>query len=268
MKSEIQKANGPAEVAASTPSQVPSKPKGLKNMGSNTTTALCGATYLTETENPWVKSRRLARELADTMSNMDEVDRPAYAMVFPDNSRGYRYGFASSGVSDMAKMKLPVDQVNDLSQELADVLDEYADGQFMAVVLPRSRSMGWPVMFGSIKAQQELISEKAKEATLVDEGKKDPLVAAIKAYLAGLDDFNANAPLDNNGANAYAEKSYLPPMRVLNEWDQPATSLQGSILALQIANRDSGGVYGCEAAERMVNAALGYLQNLNGRPEA
>ncbi len=219
---------------------------------------------LPEIENPWVKARRLARELSNTLASIGDGDRPEYAMVFPDASRGYRYGFASSGV-DAPSLKLPVDQLNDLSQELADVLDEYADGQFMAVVLPRSRSMGWPVMFGSIKAQQDLISAKAKESILVDEGKSDPLVTAINAYLAGLDDFNANAPLDDNGANAYAGQSYSPRIQVLNEWDQPATSLQGAILALQIANRDSGGVYGCEAAERMVNAAIGYLEALGGR---
>ncbi|MEJ5025970.1 hypothetical protein [Brucella anthropi] len=123
---------------------------------------------LPEIENPWVKARRLARELSDTLASIDDGDRPEYAMVFPDTSRGYRYGFASGGLSDPCKLKLPVDQVNDLSQELADVLDEYADGQFMAVVLPRSRSMGWPVMFGSIKAQQDLISQQAANASKVE----------------------------------------------------------------------------------------------------
>lgn len=122
---------------------------------------------LPEIENPWVKARRLARELSDTLASIGDVDRPEYAMVFPDTSRGYRYGFASSGV-DAPSLKLPVDQVNDLSQELADALDDYADGQFMAVILPRSRSKGWPVMFGSIKSQQALISQQAANASKVE----------------------------------------------------------------------------------------------------
>ncbi|MBA8843975.1 hypothetical protein FHW02_002027 [Ochrobactrum sp. RH1CCR137] len=123
---------------------------------------------LPEFENPWVKARGLARELSDTLASIDDADRPEYAMVFPDASRGYRYGFASSGLSDPCKLKLPVDQLNDLSQSLADALDEWQDGEYMAVILPRSRSNGWPVMFGSIKSQQDLISAKAKEALEVE----------------------------------------------------------------------------------------------------
>jgi len=117
-----------------------------------------------EFEKPWVKARRLARELSDTLASIDDADRPEYAMVFPDTSRGYRYGFASGGLSDPVKMKLPVDQLNDLSQSVADALDEWQDGEYMAVILPRSRSNGWPVMFGSIKSQQDLIAAKAREA--------------------------------------------------------------------------------------------------------
>ena len=128
------------------------------------------------TENPFVKIRRLARELSDAMAEIDDVgdDRPEYAMVYPDCSRGYRYGFASKGLSDHplgSKMKLPVDQLNDLSQSLADALDEWQGGEYMAVILPRSRSHGWPVMFGSIKSQQDMIAEKAKEALAVEASK-------------------------------------------------------------------------------------------------
>lgn len=158
-----QKSKGPAEAATSKPGDVHLTHQGKKNMQSNTTELPGPAT-----ENPWVKARRLARELSDTLASIADEDRPEYAMVFPDTSRGYRYGFASGGLSDPCKLKLPVDQLNDLSQSVADALDEWQDGEYMAVILPRSRSNGWPVMFGSIKSQQDMIAAKAKEALEVE----------------------------------------------------------------------------------------------------
>ncbi|MGB3348305.1 MAG: hypothetical protein WBA85_06020 [Brucella anthropi] len=122
---------------------------------------------LPEIENPWVKARRLARELSNTLASIGDGDRPEYAMVFPDASRGYRYGFASSGV-DAPSLKLPVDQLNDLANSMSDALDEWQGGEFMAVILPRSRSKGWPVMFGSVKSQQDLISQQAANASKVE----------------------------------------------------------------------------------------------------
>ena len=46
----------------------------------------------------------------------------------------------------------------------------------------------------------------------------DPLLDAIQAFRAGLADYSANAPDDNDEADAYVEMSYGPPMEVLEEW--------------------------------------------------
>jgi len=88
----------------------------------------------------------------------------------------------------------------------------------------------------------------------------DPLLDTINAFLAGLADFEANAPLDDDAANAYADISYGPPLAKLNQWTEPAKTRAGALKALEIAVEDSGGVHGCEAAERMIKAAIGYLK--------
>jgi|GEM_PF-7046616 len=48
-----------------------------------------------EPEHPWVKARRLARELSETLESIEPDDRPTCIMVFPDTSRGIRYGIVS-----------------------------------------------------------------------------------------------------------------------------------------------------------------------------
>ncbi|MCK8779054.1 hypothetical protein M0654_03550 [Rhizobium sp. NTR19] len=91
----------------------------------------------------------------------------------------------------------------------------------------------------------------------------DPLLDTIRAYQRGLEDFNRLAGgLDNDECSALADITYGPHLDRLTEWNAPATTLEGAMEALRISVSDQGGVYGCEAAERMVLAALGYLEGL------
>lgn len=107
----------------------------------------------------------------------------------------------------------------------------------------------------------DLIAEaKSLTSTEVRATISDPLLETINAYLDGLADFNANSPMDDDGANAYAAISYCPPLATLSQWTEPAKTREGALKALQIAIEDSGGVYGNEAADRMVKAAIGYLK--------
>ncbi len=46
-------------------------------------------------EHPLVKAKRLAREISATLESIEPDDRPSCIMVFPDNSRGYRFGIVS-----------------------------------------------------------------------------------------------------------------------------------------------------------------------------
>lgn len=152
--------------------------------------------------------------------------------------------------------ELPVQRVTRLAYELSDALDEYADGTMMAAITPRNCSTGCPVLFGPISTHRSMVTLQANNT----QPSYDPLLEAIDAYLAGLDDFNKNAPeLD---WEAYADRSFEPPLKVLSKWTQPAWTRQGALKALQIAMDDAHGVYGSEAAERMVKAAMGYLAGI------
>lgn len=87
----------------------------------------------------------------------------------------------------------------------------------------------------------------------------DPLGETIAAYYAGLDDFNANAPGDNDGADAYAADSYGPPMNQLMAWVEPAKSRQSAIAALRLVV--SSLVVGDDyVAAPMAQAALRYFE--------
>lgn len=152
----------------------------------------------------------------------------------------------------------PIDRVTRIAHELADALDEYADGTMMAAITPRNRSNGCPVLLGSISTHRSMVTLQATNT----QPSYDPLLEAIDAYLAGLDDFNKNSPEDHDQAQAYAEVSYGPPLEVLCNWTQPAWTRQGALKALQIAMADSNGVYGSEAAERMIRAAMSYLAGI------
>ena len=89
----------------------------------------------------------------------------------------------------------------------------------------------------------------------------DPLLKAIAAYRAGMNDYNLNAPDDNDAADAYADVSYGPPMRILDEWSQPARTLQGAIEALRLLAETPH----CTFTESMIAAALGYFDREAGR---
>ncbi len=89
------------------------------------------------------------------------------------------------------------------------------------------------------------------------------LTLAIAAYQAGLADYNAHAPSDNDAADAYARVSYAPPMDALRQWTAPAASHAEALLALDTAleELDIGDV---DTAEVLVRAAALYLRGAGG----
>ncbi len=89
--------------------------------------------------------------------------------------------------------------------------------------------------------------------------KTETLLEAIQAYRAAFADFTANAPADNDAAySAYADKTYVPLLRKLDGWDQPAATFEEAVEALKTVN-DAGGFYHCDAGERMISAALAFF---------
>ncbi|QGA56889.1 hypothetical protein [Brucella sp. 2280] len=63
-----------------------------------------------------------------------------------------------------AASELPVERINRLSRELSEALNEWMDGEFMAVILPANRGNGYPIMFGNIDNQKEAIAHQAGRA--------------------------------------------------------------------------------------------------------
>ncbi|WP_146198918.1 hypothetical protein [Falsochrobactrum shanghaiense] len=59
----------------------------------------------------------------------------------------------------------PVMRVNRLSRELSEALNQWMDGEFMAVILPATRGNGYPIMFGNIENQREAIAYQAGRAS-------------------------------------------------------------------------------------------------------
>lgn len=87
----------------------------------------------------------------------------------------------------------------------------------------------------------------------------DPLGETIAAYYAGLDDFEANAPGDNKGADAYAAVSYEPPMERLIGWSDPAATRQSAIAALRLVVSSLAVGDDC-VAKPMAAAALSFFE--------
>lgn len=87
----------------------------------------------------------------------------------------------------------------------------------------------------------------------------DPLLDLIQAYRAGLVDFRENAPEDDDGANAYADETYCPPMIALESWKAPAKTRASALSALTLAKEahcaGDGSLVG-----PMISAALSYFE--------
>jgi len=88
----------------------------------------------------------------------------------------------------------------------------------------------------------------------------DPLVEAINAYRAGMQDYNGNSPDDTQGADDYIEVSYGPPMERLEAWKAPAITRKGAVEALRLAIKENSDYYANSLVGSMVLAALGYLE--------
>lgn len=84
---------------------------------------------------------------------------------------------------------------------------------------------------------------------------------AIRLYQRGLADFNIQAVGDADW-NKVADVTYGPHLSALAEWDQPASSFEGAVEALRISLTEEDGVYGCDAADRMVKAAYDFLKGV------
>ncbi|PWI54797.1 hypothetical protein B5K03_08740 [Rhizobium phaseoli] len=87
----------------------------------------------------------------------------------------------------------------------------------------------------------------------------DPLLDAVAAFRSGMADYNANAPQDDAGANAYCLISWMPPHAVLANWTAPATTRAGAMAALRLAV-DEEETGDSPLVGPMMRAALAFLE--------
>jgi hypothetical protein len=136
----------------------------------------------------------------------------------------------------------PIARVNRIGCEMAVALNDYADGTMHAVIYP-SEKREFCVGF--------VISDLPAA--------EDPLIATIRAYESGIEDFRQNAPNDDPGADAYAKLSYEPPMQALEEWSNIARSPESVHAALKLAKRATkDGDHPLAAS--MITAAIGFYE--------
>lgn len=91
----------------------------------------------------------------------------------------------------------------------------------------------------------------------------DPVIGMIKAYNDGNEAFCAIKEADwpsLGGEDAVIEMTYGAPMKQLDNWSQPCTSMAGAIAALRFALQESEDFYCEPSVTSMITAALGYLE--------
>jgi hypothetical protein len=88
--------------------------------------------------------------------------------------------------------------------------------------------------------------------------KRDPLIDAVLAYQAGMRAYN-HLPENDEGAE-FAELTYEPGMRLLENWPNPAQSHEGAIAALRAAQAEMQDNEAPLLAKTMVNAALAFFE--------
>jgi hypothetical protein len=76
--------------------------------------------------------------------------------------------------------------------------------------------------------------------TFGNSGNDDPLVAAIQAYEEGNAKFcSIPSVVSDPNEERWIAETYGPPMKVLQDWEDPARSMEGVIRALKVLDDDS-----------------------------
>lgn len=91
------------------------------------------------------------------------------------------------------------------------------------------------------------------------------LMDTIQHYYAGMADFDAQIyGHDNEKADAYAAKSWMPPFRKLEAWDAPAKSHTEALEALRLARKEAE-VFACsELTVPLLGAVISFLEGKGG----
>lgn len=148
-----------------------------------------------------------------------------------------------------AVTETPVKKVNRLGWELAHALDEYADGDWKAVVYPTSVRPTFAVGFCYMDLPDA----------------KDPFEDAINAYREGMAKMDAfpDGTITAENEDQLIAETYGPPLDVLLNWKEPALlTRRGAITTLKFIADKS--VFVDELRDVMLEAVLRYLERQEG----
>lgn len=197
------------------------------------------------------------RKLLGTLAAALTVE-PTLAMGIPTEAVGanQKEETAMNIVAHQDQFKVvptlaPVARVNRLAFELARAMDDWMidlghEGRpdlWQAQVLPAGFTT-WPVAFRHIGREN---------------GIQDPLETAILAYREGDRKFNEYVAIDDEDRDAYIDLSYGPPMEVIRNWEEPATTERSAIAAVKLALHHTEEMWGDDIVASMLRAALGYF---------
>ncbi|KNY35576.1 hypothetical protein [Agrobacterium sp. SUL3] len=191
--------------------------------------------------------------------------------------------------------ELPVERVERLAVELSEVLPHWANGQFMAIVHPAGDPRGhWfrnardedskPV--DPIARLREITNEaamliatnpdmKIDHVTVDKDGiytglvvsglavaPQDPLLDTIKGFRDGLAAFSAIPGDQITGANedGLVEATYGRWLVKLDDWDEPAGSVEGAIEAIKLMQDQD--VFVDVVGKSMARAVLSFLEGV------
>lgn len=191
--------------------------------------------------------------------------------------------------------ELPVDRVDRLAIELSETLPQWATGQFMAMVYPAGDIRRF--LFRNVRGEDTKpvdpivrLREITNEAAMllatnpqmmidhvtaykhgvytvldipgVSTAPQDPLLDTINGFRKALATFSA-IPVDqitNANEDGLVEETYGPWMDKLDDWDQPARSVEGAIEAIKLMQDQD--VFVDIVGKSMAKAVLSFLEGV------
>lgn len=90
----------------------------------------------------------------------------------------------------------------------------------------------------------------------------DPIIEAIRDYRLGMTAYNCGVVelVAEASDDALIRTTYGPPLEVLSGWTRPAQTREGAVEALRFARQELRDIEDSPVVERLVSAALAFLE--------
>lgn len=117
-------------------------------------------------------------------------------------------------------------------------------------------------VLGALAASTAVVATSPADAAMAPAAAAvhDPLLDVINAFRSAMKDYCDNAPDDDDAADAYAEVTYAPAMKVIEHWNSPAVTKEGAVEAIRLAVQEARDFANSEMLRPLLAAALGYFE--------